>query len=545
MHLRGVFGVACAAAPRFGARAAAGFRRGPLCLLLGAVLALCSTSCVLLPARFAPGLTGRVVDRASGEPVAGAVVLVRFDGRYGGDDLPDRDTLGHAEAVTDADGRFAVDTYVRAGLMLWPHFRTERRVVGVIRNGYRCASPLPAPEAGELVIPLERAEGAAERRDSCRPVSARRGEADAYMTAWRAAFPPPQSPEERERELRLARLLDARATLGFGANCEGPVHDLALSPDGERVAFAVEGATGTEVKLVAVGDGRGPSAAEVVASSADVPPRRLAWTGSEELVLWQPSTRADRAISPSIFAPGHHEVVWRSSRALPAAIDRGTPASSRRTSPHAPLEPADLSDEAETRWLGRTFRTARRLDPDSGLARELLRVRRQDGTSYEIELPGESCGGTRFGRPHLRISAGGGSGLDLRWIDGGCHAVRIDLDTGAVARLDAARAAGECRTERRLPPAQLAAAVHGWSRDLEQTLAAAGASPGAAYSIHIAPGGSTRVRVRSAAGELAGLDVPAFPLKTPLRRIDVTTVGPATPTTRITIEQAPAKLEPL
>lgn len=545
MRLRVVLDGARAGAPLRGTgEETTGRCRAPI-LALCAALVLGSTSCVILPVRSAPGVQGRVVDRTTGEPVAGAVVLVRFDGRYGGDELPDRDLLGHSETITAADGSFSIDRYVRGGLTLWPHFRTERRIVGVIREGYRCANPLTVPDSGRVVVSLEPAQDQADRRDSCRPVSARRGEARAYMAAWQAVFPPERTPEDLERERQLSRLFAARALLGFGANCEGPVRDLALSPDGEHVAFAVEGRDGTSVQLASVGTGPAPGpAAEIMSDAADVPPRRLAWTGAEELILWQPSTEADRAISPSIFAPGHHEVVWRSSEALPAAIDRGTPASSRQTSAHAPLEPADLSDEAETRWFGRSFQAVQKLDAQSGLPRESLRVRRQDGSEYEIELPGESCG-TRFGRPHQRITAGGGSGIDLRWIDGGCHAVRIDLESGGYARLDASTDPGRCESERRLPPGQLAAAVHGWSRELEQALAGAGASPGAAYSIHIAPGGRTQVRVRAASGDLTAFDVPRFPVATPLRRIDVTTVGPATPTTRITIEQAPGELEPL
>ena len=67
---------------------------------LGAGLLLL-TSCVVLPVRIGPAVDGQVVDQASGKPVADALVVVRFDGRYD-DVLPDRDLIGHQEARTDA-----------------------------------------------------------------------------------------------------------------------------------------------------------------------------------------------------------------------------------------------------------------------------------------------------------------------------------------------------------------------------------------------------------------------------------------------------------
>ncbi len=400
-------------------------------LALAAALVLNLSSCILLPVRVAPGIEGAVVDRASGKPLADAIVLVRFDGRYG-DALPDREHLGHAETTTGPDGRFRVKTYVRGGVSLWPHFRTEARVVGVMREGYRCPPPLLVPPSGHARIALSAALDPADRRDSCRPVSARRGEAEAYQAAWRKLFPARASAEEREQQRQLERLLAARAALGFGENCEGPVRDLALAPGGRHAAFVADAAEGPELRLVELTPGSG-GRDRLVARAEGVPPRRLAWTGPDELVLWQPSSEADRVISPSLFAPGRSvEVVWTGARALPASLDRGAPASSRRTSSRRPLDPEDLSDEAETRWFGRSFALERRLDPASGLSRDRLRVTRQDGSHHAIELPGEPCGPrARFGRPHYRIAAGGRSGLDLRWVDGGCHALRIDFETGA------------------------------------------------------------------------------------------------------------------
>ena len=105
-----------------------------------AVLALLQISCVVLPVRFASGVSGTVVDRASGKPIAGALVVVRFDGHYD-DILPDREVLGHREAKTDASGRFSIGSLIKPGISAWPTFRTEARVVAVMSDDYRCPRP--------------------------------------------------------------------------------------------------------------------------------------------------------------------------------------------------------------------------------------------------------------------------------------------------------------------------------------------------------------------------------------------------------------------
>jgi hypothetical protein len=513
-------------------------------LALAAALVLSLSSCILLPVRVAPGIEGTVVDRASGEPLADAIVLVRFDGRYG-DALPDREHLGHAETTTGPDGRFRVKTYLRGGLSLWPHFRTEARVVGVMREGYRCPPPLLVPPSERVRIALSAALDPADRRESCRPVSARRGEAGAYHAAWRELFPARASAEEREQQWQLERLLAARAALGFGDNCEGPVRDLALAPGGRHAAFVADAAEGPEVRIVEVGPGAS-GRDRFVARAEGVPPRRLAWTGPDELVLWQPSSRAHRVISPSIFAPGRSEVVWSGSRAFPHSLERRMPASSKRTSPRRPLDPEDLSDEAETRWLGRSFAVESHLDAETGLSRDRLRVTREDGSRREIDLPGEPCGPrARFGRPQYRIAASGRLGLDLRWVDGGCHALRIDFETGGWARLDQSDAPSVCRAQRRVAPGQLTTALRGWTRELHTAMDQAGADPGAAYTLRIAPDGATQVRARDFAGQPLTLEAPRFPVATPLRRIDVTNVAPASQGSRTQPQTSPAAPEPL
>jgi hypothetical protein len=510
---------------------------------LAAALLLTQVSCVPLPVRIAPGVSGVVVDATTGKAIDGAIVVVRFDGRYG-EVLPDRDYVAHVEATSGSDGSFRIDRFARAGMTVWPLYEVEARVVGVMRDGYRCPAPISVPDSHSVRIEITAALDADDRRDSCRPLASRRGEALAYMEAWRKLFPSRTTPEERERERQVDRMLEARAALGFGENCEGPVHDLALAPGGNRAAFVAEGAGGREVDLVSLSP-QGAASAKVVAKADDTPPRRLAWTSADELVLWQPSRPEDRAISPSIFAPGHAEVVWTTSRALPAAIDRGTPASSQRTSTQSPLEPEDLSDEAESMWLGRSFALERELDPATGLSHDRLRVVREDGSRYDLALPGEACGGPRFGRPQYRIGAGGRIALDLRWVDDGCHAVQLDLESGSWSRIDGATAAATCRAQRSIPPGQLSAALRGWMRDLESALSGAGADTGAAYVLNIGPGGATEVRARDLAGDPLVVKAARFPIATPLQRIDVTTVAPAMPGSRL-VPPAPAQgIEPL
>ena len=103
---------------------------------LAAGLLLSQTSC-LIPVRRAPSAEGVVMDGQTGQPVADAIVVVRFDSWYD-DVLPDRQLLGHRETRTDAAGLFRVPALLRPGVALWPLVQTEARVVGVMADGYRC-----------------------------------------------------------------------------------------------------------------------------------------------------------------------------------------------------------------------------------------------------------------------------------------------------------------------------------------------------------------------------------------------------------------------
>jgi hypothetical protein len=499
-------------------------------------LALLQTACVILPARFASGVSGSVVDAESGRPVADAIVVVRFDGRNG-DVLPDRQVLGHREAVTDADGRFHARFMVRPGISIWPVYKTDARVVAVLRDGYRCARPLAIREDAPVRIALQPAAGVGERRASCRPVPANRGEAEAYMAAWRELFPPDQLAFDAESQRQLARVLEARSVLGFGQNCEGPVSDLALAPDGRRVAFA-EGRERPAVRLVTLsGDA---ATTELVAEEASSAERRLAWTSTGDLALWTPADETRRSYSASVLGPDRIDVVWKARQrrsAPPAAPDHAAAGSSRP--PAALLEPADLSDEGDSRWFGRSFRLERGLDPESGLAADRLVIVGEDGHRRDISLPGEACGPTgRFGRPHYRITAGGNSGIDLRFVDGGCHAIQIDFGSGAWRKLDASDERASCQSVGNIPATHLETALRGYARDVQAARIAAGGDHAAAFALMIGPDGATRVETRNLEGEIVSAAVPDFPLRTPLKRIQVSIVGaagftgPAAPATR-------------
>jgi len=510
-------------------------------LLAGLTLLLLLTLAVacVIPVQTAPGLRGQVVDRTTGQPVANAIVVVRFDGRHG-DQLPDRELLGHAEATTGPDGSFQIERYSRSGASLWPVFQSETRIVSVLRSGYRCPDPLHVTGVRDVRVEIEPALDQKDRQASCRPVASRRGEAEAHRVAWRELYPPSESPAQRAERRQLGRTLEARTALGYGANCSGPVVDLALAPDGMRVAFAVTTGDGVDLELVDITPA-GTRASRTAATADDVPPRRLAWTQPGELVLWSPARLGGRSAAASIFSAGHTEVMWKSSQALPAAIDPN--AQTARTRP--PLEPDDLSDETDTRWLGRSFSLERSLDLSSGLSRDRLLVRREDGSKFDMVLPGEACGGARFGRPQYRVGAGGRLAFDLRYVEGGCHAVAIDLTSGAWSRIDASRAAGQCRTQRAMPPALLATALRGWTRELHDAMHGQGIDTGSTYALTIRDGGATSVLGRNAEGLAVTGEVPNFPISTPLDRIDITHVSPHGGGIRLAPDAGPAKIAPL
>jgi len=495
------------------------------------LLALWATACVPLPVQVTPGVSGRVVDQDSGAPLADAIVVVRYDAR--GDELmPERDLLGHREVRTDDSGRFHVSQSAVAGLSSWPHGRTEAQVVGVMKDGYRCSHPRRIPQSGRVTVAVESAEGRDDRRASCRPLAARPSEVPEYLAAWRSLYPREQGPGGGSAGPETAAILAARATFGFGRNCSGPAIDLALAPGGRRAAIALDTAGLHQVEIVALG----PEVQTL--DRVDPPPRearRLGWVSEEELVFWEPGELAPPA-SASLDASRDtsSQTIWRGPKAAATDADPGA----------LPMQASVRNDAGEARWRGRSFEIQRSVDPDSGLARETLRVASADVGTRVLALPGEACGPSgQYGRPHFRIDRSGRRGLDLRFLDGGCRAVAIDLDTGAVARLDSASSRpAVCRESRRVPLSRLRAAVGDYVKDVESALEAAGGDPRATFSLNIDPQGRTEVQARDYMGGMLRIPLEPFPLRTPIRRIDVTGVaGAASP------PAAPAKhlLEPL
>lgn len=500
-------------------------------------LALSLAGCVPMPVHMTPPVTGRVLDAETGAPVADAVVVVRYDASHG-DVLPDRDLLAHREVATDGDGRFAVSRAATPGLSAWPVVRTEARVVGVIKDGYRCASPRGVSESGRVELRLTRATDEESRRTSCRPVAARPDEAPRYLAAWRALYPRDSDPDEGDERRRLARLLEARSVFGPGANCDGPVVDLALSPTGQHVALTLRSGDRHAVEVIELaGAPRRVTRVPVEMTADDPPARRLAWLSAQELVLWEPASVVDATLSASRWTGqgsgrgGAPERVWV-GEAPPA---HGSSVAGRPTAATHPLEAAMLHDEADSRWNGRSFQLVRTLDPLTGRASESLRVDHPDRDSALLALPGEACGPAgQYGRPYFRISADGGIALDLRHVDGGCRAVAIHLESGEWRRIDGAREPGVCSEVRRVPLAHLQAAARGYLRDLEEALSAAGGDPGASYTLHLERDGETRLESRDLLGERLDLELGPFPIETPLVRIDVTAAanagqGPAVP----------------
>jgi hypothetical protein len=344
------------------------------------------------------------------------------------------------------------------------------------------------------------------------------------MNAWRSLHLGPEAPALDAIDDGLDHLLEARVPFGFGANCTGPVLDLALAPGGDLAAFAVASGEGAEVyvaDLAATG-----LRAQRVATVANVPLRQLGWSGFAQVVLHDPLPPGppETAATQGVRV----KVLWTAGRrSAPPAAPRFSLKDAGRSPGGAtvPLDAADFNDRDDTRLRGRGFAVVRDLDPATGLPRDRLRVSRPDGALSEFGLPGEACGPPgRFGRPQDRIAFDGRSGVDLRYVDGGCRALRIDLADGSFARVDATRAHGTCRTSRRVPIAQMTRALRGYVGAVRAVLDAGGGEPTAPFSLHLGPDG-TWAETRTSAGMPVRARVPDFPIATPLRRLDVGLVG--------------------
>jgi hypothetical protein len=340
------------------------------------------------------------------------------------------------------------------------------------------------------------------------------------MEAWRGLYPQAARGEPRPGQRELERVLEARSVFGHGANCVGPVVDLALDPSGQRVALALLARKGTQIQMARLGPGGAP---RVVSEATLRRGQRLAWTRAAELVLWEPALRAGRTVSEAAGPGERFEVVW-------TAPDAALPAGGDFSAPLLPLDPARIYDEDDARWRGRGFELRRDVDAVSGLARVRLEVTHPDGRRQSVKLPGQTCGPPgRFGHPHHRLGADGTSAVDLRFVDGGCHAVRVDLESGRWSKIDAASAPARCRSVRSVPAQQMRAALRAYMQDVAQTLEANRADPGTAFALHVGPGGETRAVTRDLRGGKHTVALPRFPLATPLRRIEVTVAGGRSP----------------
>jgi len=245
-----------------------------------------------------------------------------------------------------------------------------------------------------------------------------------------------------------------------------------------------------------------------------------------DLVLWEPSEDSYRSVSPSVFSAGKFEQIWSTQGPASHAAGYGEASPLRREAEETVLGPEELNDEGDSRWRGRSFVLQRRPNPTTGLPQDDLRIYREDATNYTLALPGEVCGPRgRFGRPQYRITADNRTSLDLRFVDGGCHVVRTDLENGDWSILDAADRPGVCRAARRVQPAELKTALRGYTRELESAIFEAGADPAAAYALRIESDGTTQLDTRGFSGELMTIEVPRFPIDTPLQRIEITTLG--------------------
>src|SRR5262249_1637045 len=128
-----------------------------------------------------------------------------------------------------------------------------------------------------------------------------------------------------------------------------------------------------------------------------------------------------------------------------------------------------------------------------------------------------------FGRPQYRITADGDHAVDLRFVDGGCRALWIDLESGAWKRLDASGTArAEGRTERRIPPSPLPVALRGYLRQVE----ASGGHRRRPLALRRDGGGRPGAGPRAPDGRPGEVGVPPFPVRPPLRMIQISNVSP-------------------
>jgi hypothetical protein len=465
---------------------------------------------------------------ASGAPLPGALVVVRFDASY--EEAPERyRPLAWRSVRSGLEGRFRAGPVLAPGIEAWPWQRSRARVLVALAEGHLCADEQELAADGSTRIALAPAGSEAERRASCPPLAGWPAGARDYAAAWRnlyAATPPDASTTPPERD--LSRAVAFRRGFGFGANCTGPVLDLSLAPDGSRAALLLARGGEVEVQLVELSGAPGPVRRSLAHLPAEPPPR-LAWTRSGGLISAGAGSGAGAGrpelLAGPLDAPAGAgddpaaRMLWR-PETPPASLAVETP-----DDPPA-LEAADRHDDEGLRWSGRSFEDLHEVDAETGLPRDRLHVMDAGGATVTLPLPGEPCGPEgRFGRPQLRVSADGTRGLDLRFVEGACRAVAIDLTSGDWETLDGESEAGLCATQRQVPASQLAGALPGYLRELRRLLGEAGLDPAGAFVLDFESSAPARLEAQAPDGQRRALAVPPFPLATPLRRIAVGVVA--------------------
>jgi hypothetical protein len=472
----------------------------------------------------APELAGVVVGAQSGRPLVGALVVLREPAKSG---IPPRASFRHHEERTGAGGRFTVAASVRWSWRSGSSAGERGEVFSVFAPGYRCSLPLPLSPDRVVRIELQAASDPSEQRDSCPPPPA----PAAVLPRYAAAVALLERSATHTAELRRRQAdghpadpLAALLSLGYGANCPGPILDFALHPEGRRLAFQEHTSRGVAIRVAFLD--KATQAPMLIGYASEHPPRRLQWSANGALTLFrEPGSLAWR-ISPRERA----EKIWR-------------PASGSKPSEPGPRDlPALASEENRTPSSQRRSLTVRRyLDPHTRLPTQWLTVTREDGGRVRLQLPGEPCArGGRSGSPTQGLAAHGNSAFDLRWVNGGCHLVRIDLGTGAWSPLDRAGSTGLCRESRRMASSELRRALPDYARRLEALLADPQIDPRAGYMLWIEPGRPGRVEAQDRLGGRRWLEAPRLPVRTPLRRIHLVPVAPLPRADASTSPRSPA-----
>jgi hypothetical protein len=493
---------------------------------------------------------------------------VRFDASYD-QVLSERELLGHREVTTDAEGRFRIDTFHGAGFSAWPWLEARSTVVGVIHEDYLCTDRAAKLADGTLRVLLLEATDSRPRIDSCQPVTATPAEAPSYWAAWNRL----QSLEQEQAEKLDARGLQARTLFGFGRNCRGPVLDAALSPGGERLARLIERPASSEaakrrIQILEVADAGEPVIVYAAPFRFDALKGHLAWIGSGELAWIEERLLADTpgpeaprpgsgrlarvlysagqnavAALPAAPAPLPSGTRWTSSpepvdatmdlalpnlpETLPEASPEALPASASGTV-DAPVIAGeeDRHDRAGLRWGERQISRLQRPGRRSGMPRATLRVSKPGATTVEARLPGEACGRSgAFRGPEYTLSASGNLALDLRYTQGACQLVAIDLRRGAWRTLARAEGTATCQEARDVPPSKLRAAFPDYAAALDTIIERANFEPNVAFRIVLGPSRAARLEIPTSSGRTEILDAPPFPVKTPLLEIGVSTLG--------------------